>query len=477
MKIIKNAGILGDAGDITGDCHADGEEKKLNSREMRGMVEGWLRATLAALAPARWLRESLEVSAPDTAGRRRLRLATEMGECEYALFPGRPLWVCGLGKAAAAMAEGLQSALDGIPLQGILALPASDQLPQVPGFQVFAGGHPEPNAASLEAGQAMLTAAAGLPARTLAIFLISGGGSTLAEALWRSPGQPPWTLLQAQAWARSLVLSGAPIGAINILRKHLSALKGGRLAAAAAHDGIEQITLLLSDVPPGDLSSVASGPTLPDPSTVEDAYRAAKEYKIEPPSPARELIQSHSLAETHKPGDSVFARSRWRLLADNQTVCQLLAEQARRAGYEPVLDVTADEWDYRQAAAWLCSRIAEMRRKNPRACLIAGGEVRVKVDRSGGRGGRNQAFALECARLLAGQPICAASLGTDGVDGNSHLAGAMVDGETWDRARRQGLDPEAALAGFNATPLFESLGEGIVTGPTGNNLRDVRILI
>ncbi len=448
----------------------------MNQREKRGIVERWLRATLAALAPARWLRENLEVSPPDAASRRSLRLATAAGDGEYALFPGRPIWVCGLGKAAAAMAEGLQLALDGVPLTGILALPEAEKLPHFLGFRVFPGGHPEPNSASLEAGQAMLAAAAGLPARSLAIFLISGGGSTLAEALWRAPGQPPWTLPQACAWARSLVLSGAPISAINILRKHLSALKGGRLAAAAAHDEIEQITLLLSDVPPGDLSSIASGPTLPDPSTVEDACRVASEYQIELPSPARELIESRSLAETPKPGDAVFARSRWRLLADNQTACQMLAEQVRRAGFEPVMDATADEWEYRQAAAWLCSRMIQLRKENPRACLIAGGEVRVKVNQSGGRGGRNQAFALECARRLAGRPICVASLGTDGVDGNSQLAGAMVDGETWDRARRQGLDPEAALAGFNAAPLLESLGEGILTGPTGSNLRDVRIL-
>jgi hydroxypyruvate reductase len=298
------------------------------------------------------------------------------------------------------------------------------------------------------------------PARLVA--LISGGGSALAE-LPRQLG-----LAELQAFYRDLVGCGAPIAAMNVIRKHASRFKGGQLAAAAG-GAVEQWTLVLSDVAGDDLSQVASGPTLPDPSSQADAERLVRQW-----------LPQHSLqlGETPKPTSGVFARSQCHTLATNADVCRCAAELATGEGYAPVVvDASADEWECAPAAEYLSARWRELRARHARPCLIAGGEVRVRLPPSPGTGGRNQQLALTVAGILQGQPFQFLSAGTDGVDGSSHAAGALVDGTTWARARRLGHDPRRALALFDATPLLEAIGDLVVTGPTSNNLRDLRVFI
>jgi hydroxypyruvate reductase len=235
-------------------------------------------------------------------------------------------------------------------------------------------------------------------------------------------------------------------------------------AATAATSGSDP-----SQTWPSHLSAVASGPTCPDATTLAEA-RAVLERWLPGAAPV--------LQETPKPGDAIFARSRWHVLAGNADACAHLAESARAAGFAPVaVDATADEWESAEAARYLAGRWRELRAQHPRPCLIAGGEVRVRATGAMGRGGRNQHLALQIARALEGEEFRFLSAGTDGVDGFSDAAGALVDGGTCERARAAGFDPEVQLRGFDAEPLLEATGDLIRTGPTGNNLRDVRLFL
>jgi glycerate 2-kinase len=272
------------------------------------------------------------------------------------------------------------------------------------------------------------------------------------------------------------VLSGAPIAAINAIRKHVSAVKGGRLALAASP--AHQVSLLVSDVPDTTLDALASGPTMPDSTTVEDCYRIAEKYRMLEQFPAcvRELFERHALQETPKSDDPAFQRSRWWPVLSNAAVVKIAAEEAKRLGFRVEIDNGCDDWDYRDARDYLLERIRELRKNNARACLISGGEVTVKVT-DGGVGGRNQQLALAFAENISGENITVLCGGTDGIDGNSPAAGALADGTTFERAQRRGLSAASALSGFDAYPFFAALGDAIVTGPTGNNVRDLRILL
>jgi hydroxypyruvate reductase len=252
-------------------------------------------------------------------------------------------------------------------------------------------------------------------------------------------------------------------------------VKGGRLAQAAYP--AQQVSLLVSDVPDNTPDALASGPTMPDSTTAEECYALATKYGLLeqfPPS-VRELFHRRVLAETPKSGDPAFQRSRWWTVSSNAAVLDACKTEAQRQGWAVEIDNSCDDWDYACAADYLLSRLREMRKKSARACLISGGEVTVRVT-NGGTGGRNQQFALACAQKIADQKITVLSAGTDGIDGNSSAAGAVVDGTTISRARAKALDPEDFLKGFDAYPFFDALGDAVVTGPTGNNLRDLRIL-
>lgn len=378
--------------------------------------------------------------------------------------------VVSLGKAGHTMVEALAEQV-GASLEGIVAasVPAATQ---IRGFRYFHGGHPMPNAESIQAASAILRAVQGQTATSLVIFMISGGGSSVVE----KPSDDEISLGDLTATYRALVHSGAPIVEINAVRKHLSAVKGGRLAQAACP--AQQVSLLVSDVPDATPDALASGPTMPDSTTVEDCYRIAQKYELlrQLPESTRQLFERHALEETPKSDDPAFARARWWTVLSNQSAVEAASVAAERAGFFVQVDNSCDDWDYERAAVYLIERLRELRKQFSPVCLLSGGELTVKVT-DGGVGGRNQQFALACAERIAGEDIAVLSAGTDGVDGNSLVAGAVVDGSTLERARKCGLDVRAALNKFDAYPLLRALGDAIETGPTGNNLRDLRILL
>ncbi len=378
--------------------------------------------------------------------------------------------VVSLGKAGHTMVEAL-SAQVGASLEGIVASPVQPAS-QVHGFRYFRGGHPTPNAESIQAASAILRMLDAQPASALVIFLLSGGGSSIVE----KPIDDEVSLDDLIVTYRALVHSGAPIAEINAVRKHLSAVKGGRLAQAAFP--AQQVSLLVSDVPDSTPDALASGPTMPDSTTVEDCYRIAEKYELlkQFPSSTRELFERHAFDETPKSDDPAFHRARWWPVLSNQTAIEEASVAAERAGFIVYVDNSCDDWDYEKAADYLLNRLRGLRKQFSPVCLISGGEVTVKVT-NGGVGGRNQQFALACAEKIAGENITVLSAGTDGVDGNSSAAGAVMDGTTMDRARGQGVDARAALGEFDAYPFFKALGDSIEIGPTGNNLRDLRILL
>ena len=392
--------------------------------------------------------------------------------CEdlYDLHAYSRVFVVSLGKAGHTMVEALSHQV-GASLEGIVACPVQP-VTQVHGFRYFRGGHPTPNAESMQAASAMLRALEALPASALVIFLLSGGGSSIVEKAI----DDEISLADLVITYRALVNSGAPIAEINAVRKHLSAVKGGRLARAASP--AQQVSLLVSDVPDRTPDALASGPTMPDSTSVADCYRIAEQYELLPqfPQSTKELFERHALEETPKSDDPAFHRARFWPVLTNQTAVEEASAEAERAGFVVHVDNSCDDWDYERAADYLLHRVRELRKQCSPACLISGGEVTVKVT-NGGVGGRNQQFALACASKIANENITVLSAGTDGVDGNSPAAGAIVDGTTLERARRCGSDVRAALDRFDAYPFFTKLGDAIETGPTGNNLRDLRILL
>jgi glycerate 2-kinase len=239
-----------------------------------------------------------------------------------------------------------------------------------------------------------------------------------------------------------------------------------------------QVSLLVSDVPDATPDALASGPTMPDSTSVEDCYRIAGKHDLQPQFPAstRELFERLALEETPKSDDPVFHRSRWWTILSNQSAIEQAVLAAKDAGFTAYVDNSCDDWDYEKAAKYLLEKLRDLRKQNERVCLISGGEVTVKVT-NGGVGGRNQQFVLACAEKIAGENVTVLSAGTDGIDGNSPAAGAVADGTTRERAKTRGLSVQAARDKFDAYPFFSALGDAIETGPTGNNLRDLRILL
>jgi hydroxypyruvate reductase len=394
-----------------------------------------------------------------------LRIADDL----YDLRAYGRVYIVSIGKAAHTMVDALTARVG--PLEGIVVAPITPE-PFQPGFEYFRGGHPLPNADSVKAARAIL---AGLDAQndaSLVIFMISGGGSALCE----KPIDDSISLQDVIATNKALVLSGAPIARINAIRKHLSAVKGGRLALAAGR--AQQVSILISDVPENALDSLASGPTMPDSTTVDDCYKIAREYGITPllPPPVRLLFDRHLLEETPKSDNPAFAHSRWWPVLSNATAVNAAVLFAASNGYAVEIDNSCDDWDYARAADYLLDRLRTLRKGVSRACIISGGEVTVQV-KDGGRGGRNQHFALHCATHIAGEDITILSAGTDGIDGVSDAAGAVVDGSTVERAHAAGCDPQRALERFDSFPLFDAIGDAIITGPTGTNVRDLRILL
>ena len=382
-----------------------------------------------------------------------------------------------IGKASVAMARGLAELLSpDFRAEGIVVAPtAASGLPE--GFREIVAGHPVPDKGSFAAGRAILDLLAATNRQTLVFFLLSGGGSALVEL----PLDPGVTLEDMQALNRVLVTCGASIDEMNAVRKHLSAVKGGRLAVAAG--AAMKITLGVTDVPEGQESALASGPTLPDPTTVSDACGVVRRYGLLsklPPSIRTRFEHPDSIPETPKAGDPAFdpRRAAFQILLGRHDLFHSAHHASESAEFITVCDNTTDNWPVEKAVDFLLAQLGALKQANPgkSVAVIADGEVSSPVT-GDGIGGRNLAFVLDCVKKIAGQKIAVLSAGTDGVDGSSPAAGAVADGETLARAQSLGLDPADYFRRSDSYTFFRKLGDTIETGPTGNNLRDLRILL
>lgn len=394
-----------------------------------------------------------------------------VGEDLYNLNSFSRLLAVSIGKAAHTMAEALVKQL-GSRVAGFVAssINPPERLAQ---FVYFHGGHPLPNNESVRAAGAIQSVLETLDEDSLVIYLLSGGGSAILE----KPIFSQVSLEDLAATYHALVHCGAPIAEINAIRKHLSAVKGGRLAQCA--EPAQQVSIMVSDVPDDQLDALASGPTMPDSSTVTQCYRIVEQHSLLPklPRSVRVIFEQKLLQETPKATDAAFVRSRWWPILSSAIAAKTAAALAATSGFAVEMDNSCDDLPYDRAADHLLAKLRKLRAGASKVCLISVGEVTVKVNVDGGVGGRNQQFALYCAEKIEGKEITVLSAGTDGIDGNSKAAGAVADGSTVERSQRLGLNPAEALAQFNAFPFFEKLGDGIVTGPTGNNVRDIRILL
>lgn len=416
------------------------------------------------------------IDIPAAMQRKLLRHGTrlECGEKSFDLSAFEKLRVVAMGKAAHAMVEGLVAVLAPfVRFEGVVSAPAAPRKP-LPGMKYFVAGHPLPNEESLKAAEAILALLKKSDEKTLIFFLLSGGGSALVEL----PLDSRQTLYDMQQAHRALVTCGASINEINTVRKHLSAVKGGRLLQAAGQ--ATKITLAVSDVPAGHESALASGPTLPDPSTVADMNRILTHYGLAEKFPAalRHWIAENKMPETPKAGDRAFQNAYFSLLLGADDLFHPAHRAAESEGSITCCDNSTDDMPVENAAANLLAQLEELRKLHAgrRVALIADGEVSSPVT-GNGTGGRNSAFVLASVEKIAGKKMSVLSAGTDGIDGNSPGAGAVADGTTLARAQAMGLDPQDAFLRNDAFTFFSKLDDAIVTGPTGNNLRDLRILL
>jgi glycerate 2-kinase len=338
---------------------------------------------------------------------------------------------------------------------------------------VIEAGHPVPDEAGLKAAEQVLALADSAGSGDLVLVLLSGG----ASANWIAPAQGI-TFAEKQAVTRALLRSGANIGEMNTLRKHLSRIKGGRLAARARR--ARTLTLAISDVPGDDPDVIGSGPTVPDRSTLADARAIVARYALDLPPAVRRVLDDPG-SESPKPGDPAFARAEFKLIARPADAFAATEAKVRAAGYECVLLGDRVEGEAREVAAQHAQRARELQAEGRRAAILSGGELTVTI-RGKGRGGPNQEFALALALALAGtRAITALAADTDGTDGGAGSAedpaGAIADGTTAARAQALGLDPAAFLAENNSTEFFARLGDLLTPGPTYTNVNDFRALL
>ena len=384
--------------------------------------------------------------------------------------PGRTL-VVGAGKAAAAMAKAVEDNWQG-PLEGLVVTRYGHGA-DCRRIEVVEAAHPVPDAAGQEAAARILQRVQDLTADDLVLCLISGGASALL-----SLPAPGLDLADKQAVNRALLRSGADITEMNCLRKHLSAIKGGRLAAAAAPARV--MTLAISDVPGDDLAVIGSGPTVADPTTFADAAAILGKYGIEPPAAVAAYLAA-AAEETPKPGDPRLAAAEAKLVSRPQDSLEAAAATVRSLGLEPVILGDAIEGEAREVARVLAGVARQAARHGqpaaPPCVLLSGGETTVTL-RGGGRGGRNAEFLLALTLALDGHPgIHAIACDTDGIDGVEDNAGAVMGPQTIARAAGLGLDLKAMLADNDAYGAFHALGDLVVTGPTRTNVNDFRAIL
>lgn len=382
-----------------------------------------------------------------------------------------PLIVIGAGKASAAMARAVEDHWHG-PLSGFIVTRYGYGVP-CKQIEIVEAAHPVPDAAGLQAAKRLMAFAESLKESDQVLCLISGGGSSLLPL-----PAPGLTLEHKQEVNRALLASGATITEMNCIRRHLSAIKGGRLAAACHPARL--LTLLISDVPGDDPIDIASGPTVADPTSCADAIAIIERYRIELPKQVRALLDSGD-GESIKPGDKRLEHNRTEIIAAPQLALESAAKLARSAGYTPyilgdALEGEASEVGKVLGAIAKQTALREQPFKTP-AVLLSGGETTVTV-KGNGRGGRNVECLLSMALTLNGHPeVYALAADTDGVDGQEEVAGAIITPDTIERAWAMGLPPAKSLANNDGHGFFESLGDAVVSGPTMTNVNDFRAII
>ena len=392
--------------------------------------------------------------------------------------PGR-LIILGAGKAGgsmAAVASQFYRQEHGLGDDRILGLAVARHGygQEAPGIRMVEAGHPVPDAAGIAATKEALRMAGEAGPEDEVLVLLSGGGS----ANWIAPAGD-LTLTEKQAITRSMLRSGAPIGEINTVRKHLSRIKGGRLAQAA-RNARSILTLAISDVPFDDPAVIASGPTVPDPSTLAESRAICERRGIPLPETAIRLLNDPN-NETPKAGDPAFARAEYRIIARPIDALEAASAAARAAGYEPVMLGSDLEGEAREVANEHARLAREMKQAGRKVALISGGELTVTI-RGEGHGGPNQEYALALALALDGEAgISGIAADTDGTDGGrgeaTDPAGGLIDPTTLARARAAGLDPAAMLAENDSTAFFEAIGDLVRPGPTRTNVNDCRIIL
>jgi glycerate-2-kinase len=382
--------------------------------------------------------------------------------------------VVGAGKSAAVMAAAVEAAWPEVPLSGLVVTRYGHGYP-TSRIEVAESSHPVPDAAGAAAAQRLLEKVRGLAPQDLVLFLVSGGGSSLITL-----PAPGLTLEELMAVNRALLASGATIHEMNCIRRHLSAISGGRLAAAAHPARV--VTLAISDVPGDDPSVIASGPTVPDPTSFADARALVAHYRMELPEAVRRHMEA-AAEETPKPGDPRLGTPDYRFIATPQMALEAAAVEARALGLTPLILGDALEGEAREIGKALAG-IARGARTHgtplPAPCvLLSGGETTVTIGPEGaGRGGRNSECLLGLTVALDGAPGIWALMGdTDGIDGSEENAGAVAGPGTLTRARAAGMDPRAVLARHDSHTLFAALGDLVVTGPTLTNVNDFRAVL
>ena len=386
------------------------------------------------------------------------------GKRRYLLSRFDRIQVIGAGKASAAMARAVEKLLGRRITGGLINVPdgTSATLHRI---ELNPSGHPIPDHRGAKGAQRMLDIATAAGPRDLLVCVISGGASALLPA-----PTPPLTLAEKQSLTRQLLASGATIHEMNAVRKHISQIKGGQLARAAFPATV--LTLMLSDVVGDDPEVIGSGPTVPDPSTVEDALRILAKYKIAAPLTA--------LHETPKPADPELSRAQHLIVGSNRQAIAAASSKARELGYRPLVlstTITGETRDIAAMHAAIAQEILATGRPVRRpACILSGGETTVTL-RGQGQGGRNQEFVLAAAIALNSEPVTILSAGTDGIDGPTDAAGALADAATVSKAAARNLNPATFLDANDSYNFFQPLEALIKTGPTGTNVMDVRVLL
>ncbi len=404
--------------------------------------------------------------------------AIRLGHERLDLREVRQVVVVGCGKAGSPMAAAVEEILGDRISRGVVVTKYGHVRPTAK-VRIHEAGHPIPDEAGMTGAQAILDHVRGLGPEDLVLVLISGGGSALTPAPVAGV-----TLAEKQGLTRALLACGADIREMNTLRKHISRIKGGQLARTAQPARV--VALVLSDIVGDPLDAIASGPTVPDPTSYSDALGILDKYRIrgEIPAAIRAYLEAGARGdapETPKPEDPLFARVRNLIVGSNIQALEAASSEARVLGLSPMILSSSIEGETREIARMHAALAREIRISGnptkPPVCLISGGETTVTL-RGAGKGGRNQEFVLAAAQDIAGLPdTVILSAGTDGTDGPTDAAGAIADGETCARALALGLDPRVALDANDAYPFFDKLGDLILTGPTNTNVMDVRLVL